>query len=229
MTHPNARQRRSIRLDRYDYTQPGAYCVTIVTADRVNRFGTVTDGQMRLNLIGQMVLREWQRLPGRFPGLALDTFVVMPNHVHGVLVLGGADGGTGVGANVGADVGAQRPEHAPMPGTAALRPGGRDDTNSITRPGDLAVSTSETAGSVPVNDRPHVDPGSVGAIVRAFKSATTLRYHRTRGTDPGPLWQRNFFEHIARGPGDLEKIRAYILANPANWEDDRVYSDRKGL
>ncbi len=171
MTHANARQRRSIRLDGYDYTQPGAYFVTVVTADRENRFGTVTDGEMRLNGIGQMVLREWQRLPGRFPGLALDTFVVMPNHVHGVLVLSGAEGGMGEG--------------------------------------------------VPVHEHPHVDPGSVGAIMRAFKSATTLRYHRTRGTDPGPLWQRNYFEHIARGPGDLEKIRAYILANPANWEDDR--------
>ena len=172
MTHPPARGRHSIRLDGYDYTQPGAYFVTIVTADRVNRFGVIAGGEMRLNAMGQMVEREWMRLPARFAGLAVDAFVVMPNHVHGVLIIGGSGGGDGDA------------------------------------------------------ERPHVDPGSLGAIVRAFKSATTLRYHHARGTDPGPLWQRNYFEHIARGPGDLERIRAYILANPTNWAEDRVYSDR---
>ena len=83
--HPN---RRSLRLKCYDYAQAGAYFVTICTQGRVCLFGEVVDGEMRLNAAGAMVDAEWHGLPRRFPGVQTDAFVVMPNHVHGIIHVG---------------------------------------------------------------------------------------------------------------------------------------------
>lgn len=83
--HPN---RRSLRLKGYDYAQAGAYFVTICTQGRVCLFGEVVDGEMRLNAAGAVVDAEWHGLPRRFPGVQTDAFVVMPNHVHGIIHVG---------------------------------------------------------------------------------------------------------------------------------------------
>ncbi len=79
--------RRSIRLKGYDYTQAGAYAVTICTHNRDCLFGEIADGEMRLNDGGRMLERAWGELPVRFHHMDLDGFVVMPNHFHGILVL----------------------------------------------------------------------------------------------------------------------------------------------
>lgn len=79
--------RRSIRLKGYDYSQAGAYFVTICTQDRVYLFGEVVDGEMRLNEWGEIVRQCWFDIPAHFPKAALDEFVVMPNHIHGIIVL----------------------------------------------------------------------------------------------------------------------------------------------
>src|SRR5437870_3556700 len=78
--------RRSIRLKGYDYSLAGAYFVTISTQDRVCVFGDVVEGVMRLNEAGWMVSTEWDALLARFPGVDLDACVVMPNHIHSIIV-----------------------------------------------------------------------------------------------------------------------------------------------
>lgn len=78
--------RRSIRLKRYDYTEAGAYFITIVTQSGECLFGEVVNGIMRLNDAGRMVSCVWNELPERFPSIILDAFVVMPNHIHGIIV-----------------------------------------------------------------------------------------------------------------------------------------------
>jgi putative transposase len=88
---PQKHHRHSIRLDGYDYSQAGAYFVTIVTHQRFCLFGEIVDGHMRLNNSGRIVQWEWQRLGQRFPHIQLGPFVVMPNHVHGVIVIRGDD------------------------------------------------------------------------------------------------------------------------------------------
>ena len=74
----------------YDYTSAGAYFVTICTQERACLFGDVADGQVRLNDAGKMVERVWSELTGHYPGVELDEFIVMPNHMHGIIVLVGA-------------------------------------------------------------------------------------------------------------------------------------------
>jgi putative transposase len=88
---PHKHHRRSIRLPGYDYTQPGAYFVTFVAHDRECLFGDVVDGVMRLNAFGEIVRDEWFRTAVVRPYVMLDPdeFVVMPNHVHGIIWITG--------------------------------------------------------------------------------------------------------------------------------------------
>jgi putative transposase len=88
--NPGKHRRRSIRLKGYDYSQAGVYFVTICTKDRECLFGDIVDREMRSNDVGQMVHRTWNDLPIRNPGIETDEFVVMPNHVHGIIVIVGA-------------------------------------------------------------------------------------------------------------------------------------------
>lgn len=92
---PDQHNRRSIRLKGYDYTQPGAYFVTICTYKRVWLFGDVVDGRMRLNPFGRIVADEWRRTERLRDNVALDAFVVMPNHVHGIIVIAADPDGDG--------------------------------------------------------------------------------------------------------------------------------------
>src|SRR5262249_35702674 len=79
---------RSIRLAGYDYAAPGAYFVTIVVQGRECLLGDVTaEGTMRLSEIGKMAQAEWEALPTHFPRARLDACVVMPNHLHGIIVV----------------------------------------------------------------------------------------------------------------------------------------------
>jgi putative transposase len=86
---PDVHHRRSIRLQGYDYAQAGAYFVTICTQDKECSFGKVVSGEMVLNDAGRLTQAVWAGLPERFPIAELDQFVVMPNHLHGILVLVG--------------------------------------------------------------------------------------------------------------------------------------------
>ena len=82
--------RRSMRLPGYDYSQPGAYFLTVCTQNRQCLFGEIENTQMRLSDAGQMVQVVWKELTLRYPGVETDAFVIMPNHVHGIIILVGA-------------------------------------------------------------------------------------------------------------------------------------------
>ena len=85
---PAKHRRRSIRLKGYDYSQEGAYFVTVCTQNRECRFGNVVNGEMVLNDAGRMVQTVWDQIPDNYPGIKTDAFVVMPNHVHGIIIVG---------------------------------------------------------------------------------------------------------------------------------------------
>ena len=84
---PDKHHRRSIRLAEYDYSQVGAYFITVCAHDRRCLFGDIVDGEMRLNVYGKTVRQTWDGLPGHYPHVELDAFVIMPNHIHGVIEL----------------------------------------------------------------------------------------------------------------------------------------------
>ncbi|WP_309379998.1 transposase [Paludisphaera borealis] len=183
--------RRSIRWKGYDYAQAGGYFVTICVQDRACLFGEVVDGAMRANAAGLMVAEAWAALAQRFPRVAPDVFVVMPNHLHGVLFLRD-------GADRGGD--------------------GRDQVRPPVAP--------SAVGAPLVGARIPDDRITVGDVVGAFKSLTTLEYGRGVKTLGWPrfvdaLWQRNYHEHVIRDEVSLERIHDYILDNPRRWAFDR--------
>ena len=85
--NPEIHHRQSIRLRNYDYSETGAYFVTIVTQSRLCMFGDVAGGNLCLNDRGAMISDAWQNLSLRFPNIELDAFVLMPNHIHGIIVI----------------------------------------------------------------------------------------------------------------------------------------------
>jgi REP-associated tyrosine transposase len=171
------RDRHSLRLAAYDYAEIGAYYVTMVTHQRACLFGRILNEEVILNAAGEVAQLTWNELPAHFPGIALDVFIVMPNHIHGIIH---------ITEKRPQSVGAQHA--APLP----------------------------TAGS----PQPHVQCGSLGAIVRSFKSAVTKRYNERHPGLRIALWQRNYYEHVIRNEPSLIRIRDYIATNPARWSID---------
>lgn len=92
---PSLPSRRSIRLQGYDYTQPGGYFITILAENRAPIFGKIFNSSVQLSPLGIVIRQEWLKLPKRFPNLELDEFVIMPNHFHGILLLKELDGELG--------------------------------------------------------------------------------------------------------------------------------------
>ena len=87
---PQIHHRHSLRLQNYDYSQAGAYFVTICTQNRECFFGDVVDGVIRLNNAGILIQSVWNEIPLHYPGVDIDEFVIMPNHIHGIIMIVGA-------------------------------------------------------------------------------------------------------------------------------------------
>jgi putative transposase len=89
--HPDKHHRRSIRLNGYDYSQNGAYFVTICTNNHEKIFGNVNNGKMELNEYGKIVDQYWIEIPKHYPNVILDEYIIMPYHIHGIIVINGKD------------------------------------------------------------------------------------------------------------------------------------------
>ncbi len=88
--HPDIHHRRSMRLQGYDYSRAGAYFVTLCTQNRECLFGEIENGKMVLNDAGRMVQIVHDEMEPNYPGVKTDDFIVMPNHIHGIIILVGA-------------------------------------------------------------------------------------------------------------------------------------------
>ncbi|MFK7776219.1 MAG: transposase [Saprospiraceae bacterium] len=83
--NPKKHHRRSIRLKDYDYSQEGLYFITICVQNKICLFGKIEDSKMILNDAGEMMEKEWLKIPERFPNTTLQEYVVMPNHFHAII------------------------------------------------------------------------------------------------------------------------------------------------
>ena len=99
MYNPEIHHRRSIRLKDYDYASAGAYFVTLCVQNRECLFGSITDVEIELCASGKMICETWKQLPENYPSVEIDDYVVMPNHFHGIIIIGTRPfGGLGDGA-----------------------------------------------------------------------------------------------------------------------------------
>lgn len=164
--------------------------------------------RMELNEFGTIAYNEWNKLPERFANVELDEFQIMPNHMHGIIVL------TTVGAG--------------------LAPALNNNDSEIKRAGANPVINNDGM----VIKRAGVSPAptgnaTIGDIVGAYKSLVAkgcldIFKHKWQGTTPAPsmgkLWQRNYYEHIIRDEKSYYNIAKYIVNNPKNWMEDKFHA-----
>jgi len=166
---PERHHRHQFRLKEYDYTNVGAYFLTVCTKDKQLFFENES--------IKTIVQKCWEEIPQHFPNVELDRFVVMPNHVHGIIVI-------------------------------------TERRDAIYR-----VPTKNTFGPL--------QPGSLSAIIGSFKSACARLIRRdTTCRVPTFAWQGRFYEHVIRNDKEMDRIRQYIIENPARWAEDEENPNR---
>jgi len=192
--NPDKHHRRSIRLQGYDYSQPGIYFITLCTQNHECLFGEILNGEMRLNEFGKMTQQCWLEIPHHFPHVKLDEFVIMPDHIHGIIILNDI---------VGAKNFSPQPSNnfSPQP-----------SNNFSPQP----MPTPQQ------NITPFRSPSkTIGSIIRGFKIGVTKGFRQN--TDIYVVWQRNYYEHIIRNKVELNRMRQYIIDNPKKWKTDENY------
>jgi len=206
--------RRSIRLTHYDYSLPGAYFVTICTFGKLCIFGQVVGDQMRENDCGRIVREQWLDTVRIRPQIELDTFTVMPNHLHGILWILGSKGERILRNTVNVIPDAVGPK--------SLRPIVEPDTVGVgpnaVRPYRNDEAQSPTGHANPI---PPMRPRSLASWASGFKSAVTSRIRKLWNDPYAVVWQEDYFERIIRDEEELLNIRDYILSNPRRWKLDR--------
>src|SRR5690606_19768358 len=182
----------SARAPWWDYGWAAPYFITICTQNRDNYFGEVINGSMRLSQAGVLADVLWHQIPHHAQNVELGAFVVMPNHIHGILILDG-DGGGGGG-------------------------GGRDKACLVSTgvTGDSAIPDPPLSPS----EKRFRNPGknTVSSIIGGYKSAVTKHANRL---GIAMAWQPRFHDHIIHNDAEYQRINDYIESNPQNWDKDK--------
>jgi putative transposase len=189
--NPDIHHRRSIRLKNYDYSQAGLYFVTICAYQRQLLFGQIYDGKMQLNDYGIVTKNTWFDLINHISNIELHEFVVMPNHVHGIIQIVGA--------------GSKPALHEHNLSNGTLR--------------DIGAGL-EPARTEPTTTESEKMEKNLSEIVRQFKTFSARKINHIRNLKGTPVWQRNYHEHIIRNETAYLKIAEYVQTNPQKWHDD---------
>jgi putative transposase len=192
--NPLIHHRRSIRLPGFDYARPGAYYVTIDVIRMRPLFGEIINGVMRLNELGKIVSDYWCGVPGHFPNVELDDFIIMPDHMHGIIIL--RDNRIPRRGEVSSPTVSAPAVSAPPAAPMDIAPTFTGDVSSSQR---LPQKTS------------------LGRVVAYFKYGSTKYINAVRGSPGDHVWQRDYYDHIIRDENDMSRIRKYIRNNPAAY------------
>ena len=193
--------------------------MTIMTQYRKTLFGKIVDGEMVLNEVGRMVEEVIDQIPEHYPGINIELFVVMPNHIHALLIISDVVAG---------------PRACHVDQMKSGQPQGVDPTEerpylsnhrAVVVAGPCACQSND---GQPQGVDPTKDQLSLPDIVHRIKSLTTYEYMigvRDKGWPQFEkrLWQQSYYEHVIRNERDYKAIYEYILANPMNWEKDEEF------
>lgn len=202
----------SARLQNWDYSSNAAYFITICCANRKHFFGEIENKQMYLSKIGEIAQNEWLKTPEIRPdmNLTLDTFVIMPNHFHAIIVIGENI------YNSGDDINETNDDNDTMHRRDTMH---CVSTNNVSTNHVSTIMT--TTNSTPKNQF-GPQRKNLASIMRGFKSAVTKN---ARQINPGFGWQPGFHDHIIKSDNDYHRIAKYIENNPGNWKNDKFYRD----
>ena len=189
----------SARAQWWDYGNDGAYFITICTANRKCYFGDVLDGKMKLSNMGVLADVLWYEIKTHAKNVTLDAFVVMPNHIHCILVLDG----NGKNDNV-------ETTHAL---SLTLNPSNPSNPQ-------FNKQTEKTPGQQRFQNQ---GVNTVSSIIGSYKSAVSKHAHRL-GCDF--KWQTRFYDNIIRDSESFNNINEYIKRNPLKWEDDKFHPSK---
>ena len=156
---------------------------------------------MQLSEIGQLVENFWRSISEHFPFVKLDAFVVMPNHIHGILVIDKPDDGRDINDETG---------HCVETGQCPVSTDPTQNTNSTTEP--------KTPGELRYRNQ---GKDTLSSIIGSYKSIVTKHAHRIHADFE---WQERFHDHIIRDEEEFSKIANYIENNVDNWANDKFYS-----
>jgi REP element-mobilizing transposase RayT len=197
--NPTIHHRKSIRLKGYDYSKAGLYFITICTNNHECLFGFIKNGEMILNDAGNIANNCWLEIPNHFPNVRFHEYIIMPNHIHGIIEIVGANNHSPV-PNVNNPPVTNVNNHSPVPNVNNhCDDVGAKDFSPLRR------SPSKT----------------IGSVVRGFKIGVTKWFRQNN--DVKILWQRNYYEHIIRNQQSYDTISNYILYNPAKWHNDKFF------
>ena len=191
----------SARASWWDYASDGAYFVTICAANHECYFGEIVNGEMIYNEIGNIANQYWLDIPSHFPFVTLGAHIVMPNHVHGIVVINRTNVDNGV-ATVDGFV--ETHNYASLPSERT--------PTTTTIPSEMPQS--------PTKNKFGPQSKNLASIIRGYKSAV-----KTYATTEGLLfaWQSRFHDHIIRDDAEYRRIEQYIITNPQNWGKDKFY------
>ena len=190
----------SARCPKWNYTSNGYYFITICTHNGQHFFGEVINGKMNVSTIGEVVVTQWQKTEKIRPDVQLDAWVIMPNHFHGIVIINKAT----VEKNQILETNQKPQETNQKPQETTQKP--QETTQRV-------VSTNNNDMS-----SPRLQSDSLGSIIGQFKSVCTKKIWALGFTEF--KWQSRFYDHIIRERESLNRIREYILNNPAQWELD---------
>ncbi len=198
-------ERKPLRLEGFDYNAHGLYFVTMCTQNSKHWFGNVVDGKMKLNSFGKIVHDCWFDLPNHYSNCLLDAFVVMPNHVHGVV---------GIVGN-GLQPFQNKTGLQPFRNETGLQPFQNIDEHEY-RDEHKHEHKHEHEHRDGYKPSPTNKQHGLPEIIRGFKTFSS----KTINTTNPPhrfQWQKSYYDHIIRNEQDLQRIREYIENNPFRW------------
>ena len=212
-------KRQSIRLDKYNYGNAGYYFITIDTEKKGNIFGYIRNRKIIKNKIGELEEKIWQEIKGDYENLELDEYIIMPDHIHGIIrIKFGGIGRRNIELAMKQDVG------APLVGAQYINMAG---INRMGRAGTRPARTCDIRGGCDTNKNEIIDTKkqsrienlNLGIIIGEFKSKFINQYAKNVKLLNWPryekcFWQRNYFEEIIKDQNGLENVRKYIRNNP---------------
>lgn len=221
--------RNSLRLKGYDYSQPGAYFITICTENKICYLGNIVDGITISYPISDIIQEIWQEIPEKFQGVDLDTFIIMPNHVHGIVIINKEcrDMIQKVRRNNTENIRGRLIHQIRIKdyiNDSKVSFINQIPANNFTKDNKVDLinrtPTKNQAFTRAKNWNLMQDSKrTVGKIIRYFKAKTAKIVHDK--FFPSFQWQRNYYDHTVRSARELNSIREYIINNPIKWALDR--------
>ena len=236
----NKYKTESARKMGYDYTSNGWYFVTVCIKNKEPFFGNIADGKMNLSEIGKIAEKYWREIPKHFPFTELNEFIVMPNHIHGIVGINRdiyirRDGDLSrLNCARRRDGDLSRLRHAEKMRQSkydcATRLPRRDKLrrDKLRRDESRRDESASLRGGVTGKNNP-MGKNSLGEIIRWYKGRCTFEIKKMLNSRDGDssclytnfAWQPRFYDRVVRNEKELDRIRKYIFDNVLKWEFDR--------